>query len=151
MRLIHPNGCHFGLEIVGYQFPELANTDYDSNWLEIAIDVAHTRGRWNAVDPALLTYEVESLAEWLSDIAAGRRDNRSQWFLEPCLSFQVPDDPGRDEELVVEFSHEFQPPWASGDLDEPHTLAFPLQELDLSAASMSLREQLAVYPQRTER
>jgi len=150
MRFVHPNGCYFALAIEGYQFPELAHKDYDSNWLNISIDVKHTRGRWQAADPALLTYEIESLAQWLGTIAAGRRDKRHQWFLEPCLSFHVPDNPERDEELTIEFSHEFSPPWASGDLDELHLLAFPVRELDLLSAAASLREQLKVYPQRTE-
>ena len=149
MRLIHPNGCYFALTIEGYQFPELENEEYDLNWLNIAIDVRRPRGHWKAVDPALLTNEAASLAQWFNDLATGRREERDQEFMEPCLSFHVPNDPERDEELVVEFSHEFRPPWASDNLDEPHILVFSMHELDLRAASASLREQLSRYPQRT--
>ena len=151
MRLVHPDGWYLALTIAGYQFPHLASEDYDSNWLNVAIDVKHPRGRWSAVDAAFLTYEVASLAQWMSDIASGRRQEHFKRFLEPCLSFGLSRDLHGTDELVVEFWHSFQPPWAGADLDMREHLAFPLAELNLPDASTSLRRQLSLYPQRAER
>ena len=50
--------------LVGYQFPELEDVEYDSNWLNVKIAVSHQRGKWSTIDPALLTYEVQWLIDW---------------------------------------------------------------------------------------
>ena len=51
------------MSLVGYQFPDLEDDEYDSNWLNVKIEVSNERGKWSAIDPALLTYEVEWLIE----------------------------------------------------------------------------------------
>jgi hypothetical protein len=71
MRLTSSDGTNFNLTIVGYQFPHLAAEPYDSNWLKIQIDVDGAQGRWRTADPALLTYEVAELADWLVRVASG--------------------------------------------------------------------------------
>ena len=47
------------LEITNYQFPEIADDDYDSNWLNIYLKVNSTFGNWQIVDPMLTTFEVK--------------------------------------------------------------------------------------------
>jgi len=100
----------------------------------------------SALDPALLTYEVRELADWLRSVESGRREGRDISFLEPCLSFHL----RTPDELEVELSHEFRPPWAK-DLDQSAVLLFRLNEVNLSSAVESLDQQLAKYPQRAER
>lgn len=58
MKLSGNNDTYFEMSVVGYQFPELANEDYDSNWLNMSISVSHPNGSWMAIDPSLLTYEL---------------------------------------------------------------------------------------------
>lgn len=140
----------FELLIVGYQFPELAEAEYDSNWLNVKIVVRHPEGDWSALDPALLTYEVRELAEWLCAVGSGRRDTREMAFLEPCLLFKVRSGDERTDELEIELSYEFRPPWAK-DIDQSAVILFPLNEVDLSSAADSLEHQLTRYPQRGER
>jgi hypothetical protein len=136
--------------LIGYQFPELEDVAYDSNWLNVKIVVSQGRGKWSAVDPALLTYEVESLADWLKELSAGKYDKRDLWFTEPCISFHLLPCEGEPDRLAIEFSHEFRPPWAK-DLDEEHQITFPLASIDLIKAAQQLEDQLHQYPQRTER
>ena len=54
MKLQSKNGNSFSLEIVGYQFPEITDCDYDSNWLVIQIAVTNPDGTWTARDPSCL-------------------------------------------------------------------------------------------------
>ena len=139
------------MSFVGYQFPELEEVEYDSNWLNVKIGVSHQRGKWSTTDPALLTYEVKWLIDWLRALSAGKYDNRHLWFTEPCLSFHLSPAEGEPDKLVIELSHEFRPPWATRDLDEQHQIVFPLTSIDLVGAARSLESQLRRYPQRTER
>jgi sugar lactone lactonase YvrE len=77
------------LHIAGYQFPDLAAVEYDSNWLTIEGQVRHPRGRWSFRDPCLLTSEVSRLATWLDALAQGKPESDEIGFIEPNLSFRV--------------------------------------------------------------
>ena len=139
------------MTLVGYQFPELEHVEYDSNWLNVKVEVSNERGSWSAIDPALLTYEVAWLIEWLRAVSAGRYDEREESFLEPCVSFHLSPPEGEPKHFVVQFSHGFEPPWATRDPDEEHKIVFPLSSIDLIGAAESLENQLRRYPQRTVR
>jgi hypothetical protein len=141
----------FMMSLVGYQFPELEDVEYDSNWLNVKIAVSHQGGKWSTVDPALLTYEVQSLIDWLRAVSARQYDNRHLVFMEPCLSFDLSPAEGDPDKLVIELSHEFRPPWASEDPDGEYEIVFSLTSIDLTFAAQSLENQLRRYPQRTER
>ena len=149
MKLTLHNNYSFKLTLVGYQFPLLKDEEYDSNWLDIRIDVRHPDGDWSAVDPALLTYEVQKIADWFRALAAGGRDERSIDFLEPCLEFHVESNDA-SEVLRVKLAYEFRPPWST-DFDDKFELTFPLAKLNLVKAAEDLESELARYPQRTAR
>lgn len=148
MRIEHDAFC-FELRIVGYQFPELAEAQDDSNWLNVKIVVNHPKGDWSAVDPALLTYEVSRLAGWLRAVGKGQLETREMGFIEPCLTFKVYSG-GTADELKIELAHEFRPPWMK-DIDHSAKLSFHISEIDLSVAADSLDRQLAKYPRRGNR
>lgn len=76
MLLVGKNGNRFELTITGYQFPETVDDEWDSNWLNIRIDVKSDWGTWHATDPSLLTDDVEGLAGWLEAVAEGRAQER---------------------------------------------------------------------------
>ena len=145
------NNNSFMMSVVGYQFPELEDVEYDSNWLNVKIAVSHQGRKWSTIDPALLTYEVQGLSDWLRAVSARKYDNRHLVFMEPCLSFHLSPAEGDPEKLVIGLSHEFRPPWASEDLDEEYEIVFSLTSIDLICAAQSLENQLRRYPQRTER
>ncbi|HEX7330302.1 MAG TPA: hypothetical protein VF290_02310 [Pyrinomonadaceae bacterium] len=150
MRLTLRNDYSFTLTITGYQFPSLKDKEYDSNWLNIRIDVQHPEGNWKAVDPALLTYEVQEIADWFRDLAAGRRDKRSAEFLEPGLALHVESNEDSSEVLKVKLAYGFRPPWSKSWEDE-FELTFPLATINLVKAAEALERELARYPQRTSR
>jgi len=139
------------MSLVGYQFPALEDVEYDSNWLNVKIAVSHQGSKWSTVDPALLTYEVQWLIDWLRAVSAREYDNRHLVFIEPCLSFHLSPAEGDPDKLVIGLSHEFRPPWASGDPGEEYEIVFSLKSIDPTGAAQSLENQLRQYPQRTER
>lgn len=67
------------LQVVGYQFPDLAAgtepldpDSWDSNWLVIDGSVRTVGGAsWSFQGPVLTTWEVAQLAVWLEQVAAG--------------------------------------------------------------------------------
>jgi hypothetical protein len=48
-------------KIRNYEFPENTTCDYDSNWLLIHLNINSNCGKWETVDPALLTEEVKEV------------------------------------------------------------------------------------------
>src|SRR5262245_20140283 len=88
MKLAAPDGQSLEMQIRGYQFPELETEQYDSNWLIIEGVATHPEGNWRFIDPCLLTYELRELADWLSELAAGRSLSDKLDFIEPNLGFE---------------------------------------------------------------
>jgi len=152
MRLVGPDGS-MELTLVGYQFPHLATAAWDSNWLNVRVRVQHPRGNWSAQDPCLLTYDVAELADWFEAVATGRDQDAELGFMEPNLVFKTGRDSHGSRFVRVYFDLELRPTWASSNGAEMEDLflEFPADAAQLSAAAQSLREQLARYPQRTER
>lgn len=148
MKLVLRSDYSFTMSVVGYQFPSLATVPYDSNWLNVKISVRHPDGDWTAMDQALLTYEVQELADWFRNLATGARGKRNMEFLEPCLRFDVELNQDSSEDLKVTLAHWFQPPW-SKDLDDEFQLIFPLATIDLVKTAEACERELARYPQRT--
>jgi len=92
VRLVS-GAIEFTLSIEGYQYPHLETEPYDSNWLNVRIDVEHPDGAWTAIDPALLTYEGTALIEWLERAAQPGSQAGEIQFMEPCLIFRhVPEE-----------------------------------------------------------
>jgi len=140
------------LRIAGYQFPHLDTVEYDSNWLRIEGHVSHPRGRWSFQDPCLLTYEVSRLANWLDALTQETSDSDEIGFVEPNLSFRVVRSPA-SAVLRVYFELEARPHWIATPYAGLNDLwvEFEVRELELRRAARSLREELAIYPQRTRR
>src|ERR1041384_7672906 len=107
MKLFGEHGTSVEISILGYQFPHLADKDYDSNWLQIRVRAIIPDGEWTAEDPCLLTYEVERLAAWLEAVAEGTYTTSSIGFVEPNLEFRMLDGC----RLRIYFELECRPPW----------------------------------------
>ncbi len=149
------NGMGITVDLLEYQFPDLDNAPYDSNWLMIRVRAVHPRGEWTSIEPSLLTYEVATLADWLDCVAGKDRMGppSSLSFTEPNLRFDTTEGQDGEEMLRVSFELESRPPWmpASVDPGDPAWLEFPTGEVDLHGAATRLREQLTRFPQRSER
>jgi len=60
MKLIGQESEEFRLQVVGYEFPQTTEDEWDSEWLIVAGEVSCARGRWKFRDPCLLTLELEA-------------------------------------------------------------------------------------------
>ena len=89
MRLVGKSGARFELKILGYQFPSLVDDEWDSNWLNIRVDVNTDRGTWNDHRPESSYKRRRAPRDWLEATAEGRSLQRDLDFLEPNLSFEV--------------------------------------------------------------
>lgn len=160
----------FGLNIEGYQFPELANEPNDSDWLNIRVSLSHVQGRWShreKLDPSLETFEVQWLIEWLEEVAAHAevfKNWRSErltsriFFTELNLSFEALNGSyeGKALTLRVYLAAENLPPfkkdlhWLETDGEDPAEvwIDFPADAADLQQAAHALAEQLAKFPVR---
>jgi hypothetical protein len=149
MRLNSFDGSSLELKILGYEFPDIATEDYDSNWLIIEINVTHPKEQWSSRAPCLLTYEVARLADWLENIAHGEETSSTQSFVEPHLKFQLV-DPESSKSLLIFFDMEAKSDLMPSNQEpvEDLWIKFQILDLNLEAAAKSLRQQLVKYPQR---
>ncbi len=153
MKLTNPTNASFALTLIGYQFPALATAPYDSNWLQVRVDVTTSQGLWSAIEPCLLTYEIEQLADWLDHVVVVDPNTNSMCsFTEPCLCFERVVDQEGQICLRIYFELEVRPPWAPARQasQEDIWIDFPLEVIDIPSATQSLRVQLQRYPQRAE-
>lgn len=128
--------------IESYQFPEIADDDWDSNWLIITGEAVLDDKPWSFRDPCLTTFEMERLASWLDEVASGKAEKAFCGFTEPNLDFERVSD----ATVRISFSYEALPPWSKcdGDLGE---IGFNIPIDDrLGAAANSLRALLTRFP-----
>lgn len=151
MQLIGQEGEKFRLDVVGYEFPEITEDEWDSEWLIVAGEVSCARGRWKFRDPCLLTMELEALASWLGELQAGGAEPELV-FIEPNLRFKHVEGIEGDA-VSVAFSQEASPPWANDSerYGNGHALTFPVSSNDLGAASTALLGMLLKWPIRTRK
>ena len=149
MNLRNRKGDEFRLEIIGYQFPDIIDRYWDSNWLNVRVSGKNTAGLWSVEDPCLLTFEVESLASWLVVLATNKSFKSHKMFTEPSPQFRfIPHRTG-SYFLRVDLGYIFRKKLTKL-FKERKTISlyFPLNEIDLPYQAHLLREQLRNYPQR---
>ncbi len=151
MNLRSRDLSEFELGVAGYQFPDIESDEFDANWLVIEGRVAPADERaWEFRDPALLTWEVERLSNWLEGLASGQAVEEGEGFLEPNLRFEVAK---RDEDTItirVYFELESRPPWFFANAAGMYDLWLDLRvdSDDLRAAAEGLRRDLTKFPPR---
>jgi hypothetical protein len=148
MKLKGDSGNAFELIILRYQFPDVHEDRWDSNWLEVSGKVTTGEQSWRFSDPAVTTFELADLADWLEAVALGDAHDDEFEFTEPNLAFFVVRTPAPT--LRVRFAHESAPPWIEAH-DERMAgvlVDFPLAETDLALAANDLRNALIEFPMR---
>ena len=141
----------FELRVASYQFPHIESEEFDANWLVIEGRVAPAdEPAWKFRDPALLTWEVEGLCNWLEALASGQALEEGEDFLEPNLRFEVAARGADTITIRVYFELESRPPWFFADAAGMDDLWIDLRvdSDDLRAAAEDLRRDLAMFPQR---
>lgn len=133
----------FSLKIMDYQFPGNRNNDYDANWVLVSIEAKTPEWQWEKTDPALLTWEIQGLVNWLEAVVADREQWKYIAFIEPNLSFEVMEKNGEDLVLMVYLALEYKPPFVSAHEAkvEIHTTL-----TEIGDWIHDLQEQLLSYP-----
>lgn len=132
------------LRVVGYQFPDITDDEWDSNWLVVDGVVVLEGRQWRFQDPCLTTFEAIRLADWLDACANGSAKDSYCDFTEPNLQFELIDP----ETLRVSFALESAPPWSErGDDWTEHGFKLGVGHI-LAQAATDLRNQLQRFPVR---
>lgn len=125
-----------------YQFPDIADDEWDSNWLIVSGEADLDGCSWAFQDPCLTTFEVERLAAWLDDVVAGKSAQSICGFTEPNLEFECVSQ----EAVRVSFWLEALPPWADQDSDLGDVdFEVPIDDA-LSVAASGLRRIINRFP-----
>jgi hypothetical protein len=139
------NGERLELTLVGYEFPDEADDEWDANWLVVRISAADAPDAWTAEEACLLTWEVDELAGWLDAAADAPAAVDDLEFTEPNLVLERVEEGGTGI-VRVWFENAFRPPGVPE--DEDVLIDFALAPPALRAAAGSLRDQLRRFPRR---
>lgn len=152
MILKNRKGDEFRLEIIGYQFPSILDSYWDSNWLNVRISISDSLNSWSCVNPCLLTFEVNQLAAWLDDLVIDKKSASEIGFVEPSPQFRLIKHASGNNILRVDLGHLFRkklPELFAG--RQFVRLYFRVTDDDLTRQAGALRKQLTSYPQRVFR
>ncbi len=149
MELLGPNGDKFELILVRYQFPH-STDEFDANWLMVRTVCSIGGREWSSEDPALLTWEVEALANWLADIAQHHQASDSEDFLEPNISFKFLGRAADKIRLQILLELESRAPWREwvGPGKCPEGPIVECSRPELLQWVEDLRQQLKPFPRR---
>lgn len=149
MELRGPTSDTFELRVVGYQFAQMTDDFCECNLLCI-----HTRasigGRvWQTVHPALLTWEVLELADWLDAISVAPPAKPELAFHVPNLWFELQSWGEERTRFRVYFEREHRPVWfeSSDEIGEAWAELECTPE-ELNDWATHLRWQLEKFPPR---
>lgn len=136
-----PNGS-LRIAVERYQFPDITDDEWDSNWLVVAGEADLKGKSWSFRDPCLTTFEVERLAYWLDGVAAREPVGSICGFTEPNLEFECVSD----KSVRISFWLEALPPWARHDSDLGDVGFYVPIDGTLSATAACLRRMLSRFP-----
>jgi hypothetical protein len=150
MELSGPDGDKLELMLVGYQFPCSSKDEWDANWLIIRTRATIAGREWSSDDPAMLTGEVEELANWIKSLGNNREVEPLLDFVEPNLSFRLQDRSLERVRLQVLLELESRPPWKdwSPPRGAPEGPVLDCSAEDMLAWSTNLKDQLQKFPRR---
>jgi hypothetical protein len=145
LKITSPSGDEFQMVIVRYQFPDVHEDRWDSNWLIVNGSVSAGGEKWRFTDPCVTTFELADLADWLDELADDGSQPSAFEFTEPNLKFGYTPWPERAVQLT--FAHESAPPTRS-EVERRNgiTVEFPLSGSQATALAVEIRQALTDYP-----
>ncbi|WP_347375138.1 hypothetical protein [Aequorivita sp. Q41] len=133
--------------ITNYQFPEITNCEYDSNWLLVYLKVKSDCGNWQTVDPSLLVGDLKDIKDWFEKLSNNiETDFDSLVFMEPNLEFELTKKNLEEKHIRIIFDLESRPLSADDDKDYFVDCVFNNSELKLIVKE--LEKQVEQYPRR---
>jgi hypothetical protein len=136
------------LKITNYQFPEIVDGDYDSNWLNIYLNVKSKVGHWQTIDPSLTTWDMQRLINWFDNLS---KDIEPEYleiaFLEPNLCFELLDRFNSQIKTIrIIFDYESKPQSASD--EKEYFVDIIVDNDELKRIKLDLEKELENYPER---
>jgi hypothetical protein len=164
-RLIGPPRHVLELEPVSYQY-HIAGTilhapitnDWDANWLNVRMLASDGRRHWTSTEPALLTWDLHRLINWLRAAADAELWTQPMDIysgLEPSLQFEA--RVNKTTKIRALFTDQFAPPtgrpWIDfipgptalqrfADALEHTSASFPIRVVEASGPALHYRGQL---------
>ncbi|MBP1840789.1 WapI family immunity protein [Formosa algae] len=133
-------------KILNYQFPEVQNCVYDSNWLQIYLQVKSDCGEWESTDPSLLVSEVKACISWFTHLANNQTVSHSLSFLEPNLEFILLKNESELKTVRIVFSLESRP--KDTDNTKSYVVDCEWTPAELHTIVSQLQLELANFPER---
>ena len=133
--------------ITNYQFPEITDCEYDSNWLLIYLKVKSDCGSWETVDPSLLTGDIIDIIEWFEKLSNDiETDTDSLVFMEPNLEFELTKKYADKKRIRITFDLESRHPNAKD--DEEFYVDCEYNNAELKQIVSELKKEAELYPER---
>ena len=144
MRITSAAGDEFQLVIVRYQFPDVHEDRWESNWLIVNGTVAAAGEKWVFTEPCVTTFELADLADWLDELVTNGTEPSAFEFTEPNLKFTYV--PSR-RAVQLTLAHESAPASMS-ELERRAgvTVEFPLSGQQTESFAAEIRQALHEYP-----
>jgi hypothetical protein len=149
MKFICEDDQFVELKILGYQFPEILNDEWDSNWLIIFINAKSKDTLWNATDPSITTFEFKKLISWFENISNNNIEKfKIIDFTEPNLTFELLNNFNAEiKEIKIKFKLELNPkPYTN--FDEEYSIKFRANNEIIKKYTEELKIELEKYPER---
>ena len=141
------------LKICDYEFPKLDKSadEYEKNWLQIEVQAKYKDLEWSRTTPALLTWEVQELADWFRELSRNQKTltYSNQRFTEPCITFELLNKiTSQKKKLRIGFNAEFCPLGWDNEQDEFITLTLEVDNAGLAQMADELETELAQFSER---
>jgi len=137
-------------KITNYQFPEITDCEYDSNWLLVYLKVKSDCGNWETVDPSLLVSDLKRMIEWFEELSNDiETDSDSLVFMEPNLEFELTKKIANKKRIRITFDLESRHPNAKD--DEEFYVDCEFNNAELKQIVSELRIEAELFPERAIR
>jgi len=135
------------LKIINYQFPEITNCKYDSNWLLVDLKVNSGCGNWQTLDPSLLVQDIKNIIQWLENLLNNIDINGdSLAFIEPNLEFKLIKQESFLKTVRLIFNSEFAPQQTNDEME--YYVDCQLNPAELKKIIEELKNELQAFPER---
>ena len=133
--------------ITNYQFPEITDCEYDSNWLLVYLKVKSDFENWETIDPSLLVKDLRKIVNWFEQLSNNiELDSDSLVFIEPNLEFELIKNQSDLKTVRIKFDLESRPQNAND--EKEYFVDCELSNAELNEIALELKKELDNYPER---
>ena len=134
-------------KITNYQFPEISDCEYDSNWLLVYLKVKSEYGNWETIDPSLLVKDLKDIIEWFEQLSNDiETDSDSLVFMEPNLEFELIKNQSDLKTVRIIFDLESRPQNAND--NKEYYVDCEMDNAELKKVAKELTKELESFPER---